>query len=159
MQVRLAPMIGSFSFLTVQLSPFLPPPMLYQDSTSRSENLSVSHWLFHSLIDSIVWKSFFFFKENFISLNSNSQLKLSVCWCACVFTLLEEVMEKMWPPVDPWAGPGPLEARHPSLDIGMYALPMVPSLGAISRTQPLWPMGTILFDLSGVLVQKKLQTI
>ena len=39
--------------------------------------------------------------------------------------LSKEVMEKVWPPVDLRTRPGELEAPHPSLALGLYALPTV----------------------------------
>lgn len=61
--------------------PLLPPPLLIKNPVRRSNNFtkerSNSHRLLNSLPDSIFLMSCF--EENFISLNSDSQFRLSVC--------------------------------------------------------------------------------
>ena len=52
--------------------------------------------------------------------------------------LLKEVTEKMGPPGDLRAGPGQVEAPHPSPFLGIYIQPPNPTLAerAIARRQP-----------------------
>lgn len=49
------------------------------------------------------------------------------------FSLLDEVMERVWPPVDPGAGPGKQEAPHPLPFLGMYSPLTVPTVEAILK--------------------------
>ena len=58
-------------------------------------------------------------------------------------TLLEEVIERTWPPVDPRTGHRQSEASHPSPVLGMYVLPTVLALGATSSMQP-WESNVLL---------------
>ena len=54
----------------------------------------------------------------------------------CCFYFLERVMEQTWLLVDPWTGPGKLEAPHP-LPCPWMGIPLVlPALTSVSRTQP-----------------------
>lgn len=82
-----------------------------------------------------------------------------MCRGACVFKLLEKVIKRMWLPTDSWTGPGSSKLLIPSLVLEINVLPEVPSPGVFSRTRPLWPIRTVIFDLSGMLGQKKLKIV
>ena len=57
--------------------------------------------------------------------------------------VLGEVIGRTWLPVDWRAGPGQLEAPHPTPVLGMHTLPTVFTLGAVLRVVTLREYGAV----------------
>lgn len=52
-------------------------------------------------------------------------------------------VERMWPLVDLWPGPSQLEAPLPSPILGMYIIPTVPTVEAVSKDTALREQGGV----------------
>lgn len=86
------------------------------------ENLSAPVWEFLTSVSAEFCQIFFFIYWD----NHLVFILYSV--------ILEEVIKRTRPCIDPWAWAGQSESPVPSSVLGMYALPTVPTVGTASRT-------------------------